>query len=451
MWKRVVFRGSLAICLLAGLGGGSAFAQAKVTSQNAVSSVAKQEPLQVFFNIHEQSPDSRKDKCTACHATAPAKDAKASKSCLRDLMVDDAGVQQLFVKQDRDTRAPADSYGIEFVAVDDALRAQAAIPPKQGLLVREIAAGSPLKDYLAQYDVVLKVNDAPICTVQQYAEKIIAKPQPAVIDLVRQGKPMRVHLVGNLKLDNGPVVVEGKLIDAQTTPAPSDFWIGTSVSPVDETLRSHLPALRKEVLKDAGLVVLEVHKGSPAEKAAVQKNDVLCTLDFKPLKSTEDLVARVQDCGGKKVKLQLVRNGELLSIDVEPAKRPKPTTPITVQGTDLALSLNRLNWYEANGAYRGALLAAQNNGETLARSLTHLQPQDAQWQNGQSAKVAKVTQMQAADFLLTRLAEQLDKMQADVAKLRQSVEKQNQRNQSQQQEQLLKAIEELRAVLKAQK
>jgi hypothetical protein len=96
------------------------------------------------------------------------------------------------------------------------------------------------------------------------------------------------------------------------------FMIGVAAQPVSEALAEQL-----QLEPDTGLVVEQISKDSPAEKAGLKVDDVLLFADQKPLTKVEDLVAAVQTAGEKKeaLSLTLVRDDKEMSIELTPEER----------------------------------------------------------------------------------------------------------------------------------
>ncbi|HUF62952.1 MAG TPA: PDZ domain-containing protein [Verrucomicrobiales bacterium] len=96
-------------------------------------------------------------------------------------------------------------------------------------------------------------------------------------------------------------------------------WLGVSVAPLDEALRSHLPSLAP----GTGLLVSEVAPDSPASAAGLRQHDVLLRWEDQILVSLEQLQVLV---GGRQpgetARLTLVRGGEVLEQEITLAARP---------------------------------------------------------------------------------------------------------------------------------
>ena len=201
------------------------------------------------------------------------------------------------------------NFGLELADADDALRAQLELPPNQGVVVIAVKPGSLAEHAgLKLNDVLVSLGDEKASSVAVAKKVLLGLGKDALeVKLIREGKSSRMSLVGP---DHG------------FPPESAQFWIGVPVSPVDATLRSHLPSLSAE----AGLIVNDVVKGSPAETAGVQKSDILVSLAGKPLKTSDTLIEQIQASAGKPVPLEILRAGKPITLQITPAKRTHPTT-----------------------------------------------------------------------------------------------------------------------------
>jgi membrane-associated protease RseP (regulator of RpoE activity) len=200
------------------------------------------------------------------------------------------------------------NFGLSLSDADDTLRAQLEIPYGEGVVVVGVKAGSLAEHAgLKVNDLLLSLGDRKAESWGQVKEILLGLGKEALeVKLIREGKPSRMSLVGP---KHG------------FPPEAAEYWIGTPVSPVDATLRAHLPSIPSE----AGLVVNDVVKGSPADQVSVHKDDILIALDGKPLTNADALIAAIQASQGKPAPLQLVRAGKPLTLTITPAKRAHPT------------------------------------------------------------------------------------------------------------------------------
>jgi C-terminal processing protease CtpA/Prc len=214
-------------------------------------------------------------------------------------------------------------FGLGLADADDALRAQLEVPNGQGVVVVSVKK-SGLADQagLRVNDVLLSLGDQPAKSAEQLRNALLRLDGEAPqVKLIRQGKPTQLSVAGP---KHGVDFVQ------------TDYYIGVPVSPVDATLRAHLPSLSA----DSGLVVNDVVEGSPAQKAGVHKNDILVALGGKPLKDSAALIEQVKATEGKPVALDLLRAGKPITVQVTPEKRAGTVTfrtrfdsPLTLRHT----------------------------------------------------------------------------------------------------------------------
>ena len=86
----------------------------------------------------------------------------------------------------------------------------------------------------------------------------------------------------------------GTDVIVSSTVAASTHYLGITLQPVDETLRSHL-RLEPQV----GLVVWDVVEGSPASEVGLQRHDVITAADEQPIQGHDQLVQAVQQAGSE--------------------------------------------------------------------------------------------------------------------------------------------------------
>jgi S1-C subfamily serine protease len=203
---------------------------------------------------------------------------------------------------------PADeALGATLEPAADSLRSQLGIPKEQGVVVAMLADDGPAaRAGLKQNDILMSLAGKPLAQADDLPKQLKAAGEaPVQLEVLRAGKPL------SLKVRPVYRVTLGEAVEEKT-----DYHIGVSATPADDTLRAHLqlPAGR-------GLVVGEVVAGSPAEKAGVKPHDILLEVDGKALDSTEKLASLVHSSDGKATKLSLLRAGKPMSVDVTPERR----------------------------------------------------------------------------------------------------------------------------------
>jgi membrane-associated protease RseP (regulator of RpoE activity) len=166
--------------------------------------------------------------------------------------------------------------------------------------------------------------------------------------------PLVAPLVKSLAFDRdgGHILVSSS---AQAL-KPGKYWIGVGCEPPGEALRAQLGV-------EQGLVVTQVSQGQPAEKAGIQKHDLLLEFGEKKLGQVQELIDAIDAAQGKETTVLLMRRGKEIKIDVTPIERPKSAR-------------------QASGQYDEALdrlLPPHLDGEALKKKLQSGDDADRAW------------------------------------------------------------------------
>ena len=96
-------------------------------------------------------------------------------------------------------------------------------------------------------------------------------------------------------------------------------WLGISVQDLTPEIAEHFKAKEKE-----GVLVGQVYQGTDAEKAGLASGDIIISVDDKPIKNGGELVKEIQKRKvGQKVKLNVIREGKPLTVEVTTAPMPE--------------------------------------------------------------------------------------------------------------------------------
>lgn len=95
------------------------------------------------------------------------------------------------------------------------------------------------------------------------------------------------------------------------------YWLGISCSEIPEAVQAQV-----DLDPGQGIIVVEVAKGSPAEKAGIKPHDILLEADGKRLTSVDDLARVVNEKKSDAFELKLLRKGKVETLRV--AGEPKP-------------------------------------------------------------------------------------------------------------------------------
>jgi membrane-associated protease RseP (regulator of RpoE activity) len=282
------------------------------------------------------------------------------------------------------------SSGIILVPVDEPLRSHLKLPKDEGLLVASLVPQSPAAAAgLHQNDVLLKLGDATLGKPEDLESGLKAAGDKAVVlHIYRDGSALEVRVQPQVHVSFGPVSAQ---------PPAQQFWIGVSVAEVEPALRAQL-----RIPANKGLLVNQVFKDSPAEKAGVRVNDILLSFDGKPLTEQMRLVELVQANGEKTVKLELLHEG-----------RPRGDVELTPQRhrlTQVADPTKALHAYRWDVVRPGAVLNSNQPLQFQFRDLTPL-----------TGLADKLKDPQTKDANAA-LAKRLDELDAEIKKLHKALE-----------------------------
>jgi hypothetical protein len=214
---------------------------------------------------------------------------------------------------------PDDTLGATLTPLDPALRAQLQLPEGQGVVVGSLASGGPADQVgLKPNDILLSLDGAPLAEPADLPKRLKECGEKDVtLNLLRNGKPAQLRVRPQYRVTFVPAEEE-----------KPKFYIGVQTTPADATLRAHL-----ELPEDTGLVVNDVAADSPAQKAGLQKGDILLQIDHHPLPNTETLAGVIQEFQGKATELKILRAGKPRTVQITPAPRPKEAHQANVDQT----------------------------------------------------------------------------------------------------------------------
>jgi membrane-associated protease RseP (regulator of RpoE activity) len=101
---------------------------------------------------------------------------------------------------------------------------------------------------------------------------------------------------------------------------PDTPWVGVSVGPADDVLRSQL-----KLPEGTGVVVTKVLPDGPAQKADVREHDILLSVNGQPVANGDalDAIVKATKADAPPLKLKLLRDGDPLERQVAPSREPQ--------------------------------------------------------------------------------------------------------------------------------
>jgi len=104
-------------------------------------------------------------------------------------------------------------------------------------------------------------------------------------------------------------------------------WLGISAQDLTPEMMEHFKVKEKD-----GVLVGQVHSDTGAEKAGLASGDIIKSVDDKPVKNVNELVKEIQRKKvGQKVKLNIIRDGKAMAIEVTTTAMPEKIETVKEQ------------------------------------------------------------------------------------------------------------------------
>jgi serine protease Do len=200
--------------------------------------------------------------------------------------------------------------GVSIRSLDEGLAKQFKIPDTSGALVEDVTPGGPAdKAGIKNGDVIRKLDGKKVGDSGQLTAMVtnLNPETEVVLDILRDGKPMTIHLTlgerpANLSVTPGV----GK--------APSEGALrGITVQNLTPDVRDQLglpPSVR-------GVVISELDPSSPAAQGGLQPGDVIETINRHPVNSVADFNRLAAEAKGQTL-LRINRQGNGIFVVITP-------------------------------------------------------------------------------------------------------------------------------------
>jgi serine protease Do len=145
-------------------------------------------------------------------------------------------------------------------------------------------------------------------------------------------------------------------------------WLGISAQDLTPEMMEHFKVKEKD-----GVLVGQVYPGTGAEKAGLTSGDIIKSVDDKAVKNVNELVREIlKKKVGQKVKLNLIRDGKTMTLDVTTSTQPdKPEMAKEKESREseerLGAKVQELtpqlaNRYGISGVKRGVVIIGVDDG-----------------------------------------------------------------------------------------
>jgi PDZ domain len=206
---------------------------------------------------------------------------------------------------------------LSLAAPDQALRDHLNLPKGQGVVVIAVDPhSSAAAAGIQQNDVLLSLGEGPLKQPDDLYDLLKkAGDKPVALVLLRGGDRVTLKVQPLVRVTLGPAAAK----------APTrEFWIGVSVNAIGPVLRAQL-----RLSQSCPVIVNQVVPEGPAAKAGIALNDILLSIDGRPIVNLQDLANAAQSSGGKPLELGLIgKGGKPRNVTVTPARR-KNVTAVT--------------------------------------------------------------------------------------------------------------------------
>jgi Do/DeqQ family serine protease len=186
---------------------------------------------------------------------------------------------------------------------DDKDLAELAKDVKDGVVVREIHAGTPAANSdLKPADIIVAVDGVPVKAPRDLQRQILRKQvgQKVMLDVWRDGKNIQVALQTGEMPDR--VQVASRL---RPVKPKSESAFGLTVQTLTKDLAKGLKLENTE-----GVVVTDVAEDSTSQQKGLERGDVITEIDHTPIHSSEDFKAAIAKADKEKGVLLYVQRGD---------------------------------------------------------------------------------------------------------------------------------------------
>jgi serine protease Do len=218
--------------------------------------------------------------------------------------------------------------GVYTQSVDKELAKAFNLKSDRGVVVNQVADDSPAeKAGLKEEDVILSANGSSIESANDLSEAVsAAKPgDKMTLDVIRSGHEMQIAVTLGEREDSSDNIIISRGYKAPqnwtfnySNDDEEDSYIGVQLVELTPQLGAYFGA------DDAnGVLVSEVEKGSPAEKAGIQAGDIIVAVGDDKVSDAQDLRDMIQDTkAGSSVSLGILRehNAKTIAVEVERRK-----------------------------------------------------------------------------------------------------------------------------------
>ena len=204
--------------------------------------------------------------------------------------------------------------GVTVRELTPSLKEELKVGDREGLVISRVIEGSPAERAgLQEDDVIVEFDGKPVSKVRELV-RLVGRTEPntrVTLKIIRDGKEREIE------------VKIGRYRPGWPIPSVPDDWIwmwypsrprlGLEVADVNRDLAGYF-----DLKDDAGVLILEVEEGSPADDAGLRPGDVIVAVDRQSVEDTEELMDILQDYeDGDEITVEFIRQGKRRETTVE--------------------------------------------------------------------------------------------------------------------------------------
>ena len=186
--------------------------------------------------------------------------------------------------------------GVIIQDVDANLASYFGLNDKDGILVSRIVEASPAeKAGLKTGDIIISLDNEKIKNTESLIRALLKKSvgEQVTLGVIRDLNPYSVTVEIGERPEDKAVVAQKKVQPQVIQKVVNSSWRGVDVSDITAEI-----AQRFKINSEAGVIVVSVKPGSPAESSGIRPGDVIYEINRIPIKNMRDYSASVDKTSG---------------------------------------------------------------------------------------------------------------------------------------------------------
>jgi S1-C subfamily serine protease len=207
--------------------------------------------------------------------------------------------------------------GVSVQELTPSLRETMKLGNRTGLLITNVVENSPAADAnLKEEDVLLSFDGKAVEKAGDFVDLVRNTPpdKKVKVKIFRNGEERELEVaIGARRTESSPRAFAYNWGDGQNVFVLGRPRLGVQVQELNKDLAPYF-----KVEEKGGVLVLDVTKDSPADKAGLKSGDVITRVDDEKITDADDLIAALKEYEeGDKVDIEYVRQGKAAKAQAE--------------------------------------------------------------------------------------------------------------------------------------